>query len=305
MKRRCFSFGASAALVFTLAFMSPAQTPVLRTFVASHGSDANPCSRTQPCRTFQRAHDVVQALGEVMALDSDNFGRLNITKSVTITGEGVHAVVDVETNTQIGITIGNAGTVKLRHLTIRYLTQPVGGLGILAKNFTALHVEDCNIDGFHTGISVDNLDWSREVYVDDTVITNNGYGVYVGHPDTSSVETAVTIERTRMHSNEHAGVYTIGKVKATVRGSIAAGGSIGFYVENKAQLNLEESVSCNNATGVFVSRGATARVSNSTVTNNRDHGLNNNSSTLESRRNNTVRGNGVNTVGTITYIAAQ
>ena len=32
-----------------------------QTWVASTGNDTNTCGRTNPCRTFQRAHDVTSA----------------------------------------------------------------------------------------------------------------------------------------------------------------------------------------------------------------------------------------------------
>ena len=63
-----------------------------RVFVASYGSDSNPCTFGSPCKTFQHAHDVVDAGGEVTAIDSAGFGPINITKAVTITSpDGVEA----------------------------------------------------------------------------------------------------------------------------------------------------------------------------------------------------------------------
>src|SRR5215469_11342709 len=63
-----------------------------RVFVASYGSDSNPCTFGSPCKTFQHAHDVVDAGGEVTAIDSAGFGPISITKAVTITSPaGVEA----------------------------------------------------------------------------------------------------------------------------------------------------------------------------------------------------------------------
>jgi len=39
-------------------------------FVASYGNDANPCTFGSPCKTFQQAVNVVDAGGEVTAIDS-------------------------------------------------------------------------------------------------------------------------------------------------------------------------------------------------------------------------------------------
>jgi hypothetical protein len=56
-----------AAAVQVLQSM-PALATAQRTFVASYGSDANPCSMGQPCRTFAAA--IAQAGGDAVALDS-------------------------------------------------------------------------------------------------------------------------------------------------------------------------------------------------------------------------------------------
>src|SRR5580704_14130793 len=57
-----------------------------RVFVASYGSDSNPCTFGSPCKTFQQAVNVVADSGEVTAIDSAGFGPLSISnKSVTIT----------------------------------------------------------------------------------------------------------------------------------------------------------------------------------------------------------------------------
>ena len=81
---------ALASLVFVLSLCGLAQAQ-LRVFVSGVGSDANPCTRTAPCRNFQRGHDVVTSDGEVVALDSAGYGPVSITKSVTLTGDGVYA----------------------------------------------------------------------------------------------------------------------------------------------------------------------------------------------------------------------
>ena len=60
---------ASIALLSILASTAATAT-AQRTFVASYGNDASPCSLTMPCRGFAAA--VAQAIpgGEVIVLDS-------------------------------------------------------------------------------------------------------------------------------------------------------------------------------------------------------------------------------------------
>jgi len=86
MDKLRLSLFIGAALVVSVALCSAARA---RVFVSGVGSDSNPCSRTAPCRTFQKGHDTVAAGGEVVALDPAGYGAVIITKSVTITGEGL------------------------------------------------------------------------------------------------------------------------------------------------------------------------------------------------------------------------
>jgi hypothetical protein len=65
---------SSASAQTAVAVPSPPPPPAARTFVASTGSDSDPCSRVDPCRTFQAAVDATAAGGEVVALDSAGFG---------------------------------------------------------------------------------------------------------------------------------------------------------------------------------------------------------------------------------------
>src|SRR5262245_29587723 len=57
-----------------------------RTWVSGVGDDANPGSRTAPCKTFAGAISKTATGGEIDALDSGGFGVLTITKSITIDG---------------------------------------------------------------------------------------------------------------------------------------------------------------------------------------------------------------------------
>jgi hypothetical protein len=68
-----------------------------------------------------------------------------------------------------------------------------------------------------------------------------------------------------------------------------------------AELTIEDSLAANNSNYGIVVFAGVGRVSNCTVTDN-TRGLSRFDGTLESRGNNTVRGNGMDTVGTITAI---
>jgi hypothetical protein len=70
--------------MLALIFAGLASAQATRTWVFSVGDDANPCSRTAPCKTFAGAISKTAAGGEINCLDPGGFGAVNITKSITI-----------------------------------------------------------------------------------------------------------------------------------------------------------------------------------------------------------------------------
>jgi hypothetical protein len=73
-------------LAVTLAVSPMAYAQATRTWVSGVGDDANPCSRTAPCKTFPGAISKTAAGGEIDVLDPGGFGSVTITKSITIDG---------------------------------------------------------------------------------------------------------------------------------------------------------------------------------------------------------------------------
>src|SRR6266404_8242345 len=67
MNKFRFTLNALAIAIFTLAFASMAQAQATRTWVSGVGDDANPCSRTAPCKTFAGAISKTAAGGEIDA----------------------------------------------------------------------------------------------------------------------------------------------------------------------------------------------------------------------------------------------
>src|SRR5215510_7377412 len=77
-----------AAMFATALNVTTASAQPSRVFVAAQGSDSNACTFAAPCRTFQRAHNVVAANGEIDVLDPAGYGALSITKAISIQGHG-------------------------------------------------------------------------------------------------------------------------------------------------------------------------------------------------------------------------
>src|SRR5229473_6183877 len=98
-----------------------------RTWVSGVGDDANPCSRTAPCKTFAGAISKTAAGGEIDVLDPGGFGAVTITKPITISSEGFEAGVLVSGTNGIIINAGASDTVVLRGLDIEGLGTGLSG----------------------------------------------------------------------------------------------------------------------------------------------------------------------------------
>lgn len=146
-----------------------------RTWVSGVGDDANPCSRTAPCKTFAGAISKTAAGGEIDALDPGGFGALTITKAITIDGGGgqVASVLVAGTN-GIVVQAGPSDVVILRNLRINGISSGLNGVRFLSGK--DLNVENCYIFGFtQNGLDVAlNQATQATVHVYNSVFKNNG-----------------------------------------------------------------------------------------------------------------------------------
>jgi hypothetical protein len=153
MSKVRFTLSILAVTMFLLTLASMAQAQATRTWVSGVGDDANPCSRTAPCKTYAGAISKTARDGEISTLDPGGFGAVTITKSITINGggagQGYGSILAALTNGII-INITDATdtrkSVRLDWLNINGASSGLDGIRFLAGN--ALHVENCVIDGF-------------------------------------------------------------------------------------------------------------------------------------------------------------
>src|SRR6187397_2323816 len=121
-----------------------AQAQATRTWVSGVGDDANPCSRTAPCKTFAGAISKTATGGYINVLDPGGFGALTITKSITVDGSGGPLAGVLAGLGQNGIIINGAGAkVTLRNLSIEGatgLTPSTSGINII--NAANVNVEN-------------------------------------------------------------------------------------------------------------------------------------------------------------------
>jgi hypothetical protein len=282
-----------------LAFATGAFGQATRTWVSGVGDDANPCSRTAPCKTFAGAISKTAVGGEIDTLDPGGFGAVTITKAITIDGTaGLGGVLAAGSNgIVVNITTPVAGfnsVVVLRNLDINGVggaSAGINGVNILAA--TEVRVENCKIFSFGSR-GINDTRTSGRLFVTDTVISNIGQTAIVALAATSS-SLSLFLTRVQMDSNGNSGISVNQGARAMIAHSSASGNvNFGFFAENSV-INLEDSIaSWNGGSGIGAFPGSTIRISNTTVTGNGAGLTTNGSGGIFSYGFNRIAGNGSN-----------
>src|SRR5437588_623013 len=167
-----------------------------RTWVSGVGDDANPCSRTAPCKTFAGAISKTAAGGEINCLDPGGFGTVTITKAMTLNCS-TYTLGSILAAGVPGVTINTASVndrVTLRGLQIQRVNQTVtpGTIGVRILAAASVSIEDCVITGFsQQGISDTRTAGNTKLFVRNSVISNNtlsGIATAATGPNKVSIE---------------------------------------------------------------------------------------------------------------------
>lgn len=309
MRKGLFIFVA-LAVVTALAFAPSAQAQATRTWVSGVGDDANPCSRTAPCKTYAGAISKTAAGGEISTLDPGGFGSVTITKSITINGDATIAGVLASLTQGVVINAGVNDKVTLRNLAINGAGNGTNGIRFLNGN--QVTVENCWIQGFTTrAIDVALADAAglnlRSLILRNVLITNNTATTTVRIANTSLDDfTRVTMENTSIVGNSGIGFEAAqGAVRVLIKNSmIAHNGNDGIRASGAStEINVEDSgVASNNGFACNASvSGARIRISQNTITNNTNAFNIAAGAFIDSANNNRVAGNGGATVPNGTY----
>src|ERR1044072_7791113 len=173
-----FTLKVLMLVTFAFAFAAVAQAQATRTWVSGVGDDANPCSRTAPCKTFAGAISKTAAGGEINVLHPGGLGGVTINKSLTLSSEGCEAGVLVSGTNAIIVNAGANDIVVLRGLDIEGLGTGLNGIRFIAGK--TLHVENCTINRFtQNGIDF-NPGAAANLNVRNTIIRNNNGAASAG-----------------------------------------------------------------------------------------------------------------------------
>lgn len=329
------------ALGFAVLFSSFVHAANQRSYVASFGNDANPCTLAQPCRNFSAAIAQTNDGGLVVALDSAGYGLATISKSLSIVAApGVYAGITVGTSgfppAGVFISVGNFN-VTLRGLTINGPTS--GGLdGIMAENSGTLNIDSCEISKTGRGIYVSSSG-ALKVSIKDTVIRDtSGEGIILsgGSGAITGVLDNVHVDRAGASGINLDSLGSVEVRNSVVEGSFAVGIRVdAFSALDTAILTVTNTVSShngNNGLFAFANHGAVTLMANgNTLTSNGGTGISGsgfnggtakiiatrntvtlnatgfdgNGSTFNSAGDNGVNGNGTDVTGPINLFSWQ
>lgn len=320
-----FTLKILTLVTFTLAFAVAAQAQATRTWVSGVGNDANPCSRTAPCKTFAGAISKTTVNGEINCLDPAGYGAVTITKSLTIDCEDTQGSILASSVNGIVVnlttTLANdpVSTVRIRGLSINGpgscgsgcgTATGLRGINVSSANTrrVKLFVDEVFIQNFiNEGIFFNGP--GGDLVVRDSLITNvigtganSGAGIRTLSTlagTTGIIHTSVT--RTTIHDCSQ-GVRFEGNSFGVVSNSSASNNSLNGFVVNPisiggAEMNIVDSTANNNRQfGVFAGgtgQTAVARIFNLTA-------FHNTTLQLEVVAGGSILSNGRNHIGTPT-----
>lgn len=193
---------ALATLAMVVVAPVAAHAQATRTWVSGVGDDANPCSRTAPCKTFAGAISKTAAAGEINTLDPGGFGAVTITKSITIRSDSVEAGVLVSGTNGIIVNAGPTDTVILEGLDIEGVGTGLDGVKILAGQF--IYVNRCAIRRFTgNGVNMTSSTAGSRIFITNSQILRNNVGVNV---QGNGVANVASILNTLIDGNTTVGV---------------------------------------------------------------------------------------------------
>jgi hypothetical protein len=276
-----------------------------RVFIAAQGSDANPCTFAAPCRTFQHAHDTVQAGGEIDVLDPAGYGTISINKAISIQGHGFAGIAAPNNANAITINAGPGDRINLRGLLIDGAGS--GADGILFQAGWSLNLQDCLVRNFLLGNGIIFAPGaSGNLFVSDTVISDNAFDG-IGVTPVASGTVTVALDRVEIDNNNQYGLRasavgaSTASINVSLRDSVVAYNGTGVYAlsgfSNPQPIVITVANSgIDNNNVALNAQGATAAIyaTRSTITGNTTSLQVTSSGQIWSYGDNAIHGNGSN-----------
>ena len=303
MKTTKFTVTLLGLLLACLGFTATARADGARSYISPGGSDNRPCTRNQPCRTFDGALAKTDAGGEILATETGTYDPTTVSKSITLAAApGADVAIRVTTGNAVTISANSGDIVVLRGLRLGGPGKNVAGTNGVFFNINSpnccvsVNIENSTISDFDRGVQME-LGVASRLLVSDSVLRANktGMNLFVGGADGNGV----SIDRTRFESND-VGVKHFGGNSAAVSNSIASGNGIGFLTDGGGKLELFHTVASKNGTGVKAD-GGFIRIAYCSMTGN-GTGISASGGTIGTMGNNMVLNNDIDIAGSINVV---
>ena len=271
MSKARFLVNTLVLIVLTLGISSVANAQATRTWVSGVGDDANPCSRTAPCKTFAGAISKTATTGEISVLDPGGFGAVTITKSITLNGDGTLAGILSSLVSGIIVNAPANAVVNIRNLSINGAGNGTNGIRWVttiagAGNNTKVYVENCTIIGVAGPGIIADLNFTGNLFVKNTSIKNVTVGVQM---QTTSGFVAAVLDRVSLEGLP-TGVTVGNNGFLSIRdSSVSLNTSTGINIAGPVgAASIENCLLNNNPTAINVANGAILNLSSSTLESN-------------------------------------
>lgn len=278
---------AASVAMLALPLATPASAQATRTWISGVGDDANPCSRTAPCKTFAGAISKTAAGGEINCLDPGGFGAVTITKAISLICEGELNGVLASGGNGINISAGPNDVVLLSGFDLQGFGSGVNGVRF--NTGAGLHIRNSVIRGFRgtSGYGVNfqpTTTTGSSLTLENVTVVDNGNsagvtgGILV--QPAASVAANILIANSKIADNNRGGIRIDASaagssVKGSISGSKIVDSQIGVYARSApgggtVNVTLVDSVvSGNGSTGVMAEDAlATINASGNTITQN-------------------------------------
>lgn len=309
---RHYIFAAALLLLGPLFAAIPAHAQATRTWVSGVGDDANPCSRTAPCKTFAGAISKTAPAGEINCLDPGGFGTLTITKSLSILCTNVMGGVLAASAYGMTINAGATDVINLQGLDIDGAGTGITGIRVLSAgtvNLTNVAIRNFNAaapdgNGVIFNPTVNPLKFTitdSTIYDVGTATTGAAIVIRPGPVGVAGIINRVVISRAAFGIAADGNGNASSAINVTVQDSainaVSQSGIVVTTGANGAGMMVARTAITNSGTGLLAAgSGAILRIGSSEITGN-GTGV---SGTVLSYGNNQLNGNGVD--GTLTPV---
>jgi hypothetical protein len=249
------------------------------TFVASNGSDANPCTAAQPCATLTQAFNSIVSGGQVICLNPTGFPISETTFGSASFSLTIDCAGTVVPQAGFGVAFTAANQVfKIRNLTFDG-TLASAGPAISVTGSGTLILENCVFENL-TGVALDiEPTGALNLVITNSRISNNTAGVLIKPASGGSV--TATFDGVTIADNTGGGVKTDttnGAINLAISNSTisknagnglnAVGGAFGAFGDNILEL-VHDVIASNGTAGVQANgTSAAVLVNNTSILNN-------------------------------------